>query len=333
MRGDVFLGGFIDCRRKRVFAEEKKAMRHMRVWLAIGAVFLAVNAFAQAPSEYDALVQKGKTQLQGGSAELALATGSAAIQKDPDRWEAYALTGGALMNLKHYEDAADKLSQAIPRAPEGKQGALRDLRRQCFVAESGSAPAPKEVAPAATSQAEIVLWKSIENGRNPNDFDAYLKQYPNGAFAPLAVQRSESIKIAEEEATRKQQEEAAAALKNKQDHIPVFFWDGHGWHTPQTGHLEITADGATFTGWDKTVQFAVSSVSSIKEECSHGTCSLKFALVDGQGTIEFDAVTEEDTAKKFSKREHFLPPRIIEDRIVEIWGWKPGFSGTEHLKK
>jgi hypothetical protein len=35
------------------------------------------------------------------------------------------------------------------------------------------------------------LWKTIENSNNPDDFDAYLKQYPNGAFAPLANARLE----------------------------------------------------------------------------------------------------------------------------------------------
>jgi hypothetical protein len=31
-----------------------------------------------------------------------------------------------------------------------------------------------------------VLWKTIENSANPADFQTYLNQYPNGAFAALA---------------------------------------------------------------------------------------------------------------------------------------------------
>ena len=107
-------------------------------------ILLIVSAVSQTASDYDGLVQKGKTQLQAGSADLALASGEVVIKINADRWEGYALAGGALMNLKRYEEGADRLSQAISRAPEAKQAALRDLRRQCLLAESGSSPAPKE---------------------------------------------------------------------------------------------------------------------------------------------------------------------------------------------
>jgi tetratricopeptide (TPR) repeat protein len=154
--------------------------------MCAASLVLVFAAEGQTVSDYDALVQKGKTQLQAGSADMALATGEAAIKMSVDRWEGYALAGGALMNLKRYEEAADRLSQAIARAPEAKQAALRDLRRQCLLAESGASTAPMATTPPATTQAEIVLWKSIENSTNPQDFQSYLNQYPQGAFAALA---------------------------------------------------------------------------------------------------------------------------------------------------
>jgi hypothetical protein len=90
------------------------------------------------------------------------------------------------MYLKRYEDAADALSKAIDRAPESKQPALRDLRRQCLLAESGYPAVANTSVPATTSQSEIVLWKSIENSHNTTDFQNYLGQYPNGGFVELA---------------------------------------------------------------------------------------------------------------------------------------------------
>jgi tol-pal system protein YbgF len=126
-------------------------------------------------------------QLQAGSAEQAVSSGRSAIKMSAGRWEGYALAGGALMNLKRYEEAADTLSKAIERAPEAKQPALRDLRRQCLLAESGSPAVANAPAQAtATSQAEVVLWKSIENSGNLADFQSYLDRYPQGAFAVLA---------------------------------------------------------------------------------------------------------------------------------------------------
>jgi tetratricopeptide (TPR) repeat protein len=157
-------------------------------WLGLALVLIAsaVYSGARAAPGYDALIRQGNLLLQAGSADQALNSGEAAIRIGADRWEGYALAGGALMNLKRYEDAADALSKAIGLAPESKQPALRDLRRQCLLAESGYPAVANTGVPATTSQAEIVLWKSIENSHNSADFQNYLDQYPNGAFVELA---------------------------------------------------------------------------------------------------------------------------------------------------
>jgi tetratricopeptide (TPR) repeat protein len=156
--------------------------------LGLGLALVASAAYpaAHPGPGYDAFIKEGNALLQAGSADQALNTGEAAIRIGADRWEGYALAGTALMNLKRYEDAADALSKAIDRAPESKQPALRDLRRQCLLAESGYPAMADTGAPAMTGQAEIVLWKSIENSHNTNDFQNYLDQYPNGAFVELA---------------------------------------------------------------------------------------------------------------------------------------------------
>jgi hypothetical protein len=116
-----------------------------RLLLIVALTIGAAHAAESPASGYDALIQQGKSQLQAGSAEQAAASGKAAIKMSAERWESYALVGGALMNLKRYEEAVDALSKAITRAPEPKQAPLRDLRRQCLLAETGS-PAAKQVS-------------------------------------------------------------------------------------------------------------------------------------------------------------------------------------------
>jgi hypothetical protein len=101
------------------------------------------------------------------------------------------------MNLKRYEEAADSFSKAIEFAPVAKQASLRDLRKQCALAESNPVPSspaasPVSVSPSAT-QSEVVLWKSIESSTNRADYEGYLKQYPSGTFATLAQGRIEQI--------------------------------------------------------------------------------------------------------------------------------------------
>jgi tetratricopeptide (TPR) repeat protein len=151
-------------------------------------VLIAVASYsgAQAAPGYDALITQGNALLQAGNADQALNSGKAAIGIRADRWEGHALAGAALMNLTRYEDAADALSKAIDRAPESKQPALRELRRECLLAESGYPAVPKASTPATTGDAEIVFWKSIEGSHNAADFQNYLGQYPNGAFVELA---------------------------------------------------------------------------------------------------------------------------------------------------
>lgn len=108
-------------------------------WLCLSLVLIASAAHSGGQSEpgYDTFIQQGNAQLQAGNNDQALHSGEMAITTGADRWEGYALTGGALMNLKRYEDAADALSKAIDRAPESKQPDLRDLRRRSLLAESG----------------------------------------------------------------------------------------------------------------------------------------------------------------------------------------------------
>lgn len=170
---------------------DKLAPKHAVLLAAL--ILFVHSARSQPASQYDALVQNANTQLQAGNAQEALELGRQAVRSDASRWEAYAVAGGALMNLKRYEEATDSFSKAIDKAPENKQARLRDLRKQCVMAEAGVATSASGVnqVPASspaqtTTQAEVVLWKSIENSKSRSDFQSYLNQYPNGAFVGLA---------------------------------------------------------------------------------------------------------------------------------------------------
>jgi len=150
---------------------------------------------AYASASYEQLIAKGTAELKSGDQDGARRDAQAAVRQDGAQWKGYALLGGALMNLKRYEDAADAFSRAIERAPAEKAGELRELRRRCLTSEeSGTASSrPHPDVPAPVSQAEVVLWKSIENSNNGDDFRSYLRQYPEGAFARLAQDRLDAI--------------------------------------------------------------------------------------------------------------------------------------------
>lgn len=176
------------------------------VFICLGLLCCDLHEFAETAPHYDELVHQGNTQLQAGDNDLALGTAHSAIKLNAERWEGYALAGGALMNLKRYEEAADDFSKAIERAPTAKQDGLRNLRKQCLAAELGlTAPGLPLAQPTvstnqATTQAEVVLWKSIENSTNPADFHSYLDQYPKGAFTVLANRHLADIQDEAEQA-------------------------------------------------------------------------------------------------------------------------------------
>jgi len=65
--------------------------------------------------------------------------------------------------------------------------------------ESLRAPAkPAEPTPSSSisSAAELAFWDSIKNSTNIEDFNAYLRKYPNGDFAELAKNRIKSLESA-----------------------------------------------------------------------------------------------------------------------------------------
>ena len=212
--------------------------RGLTLLISLLAMCLPVSGMAQTSKGYDTLVQQGNAQLRAGTADQALTAGEQAIQTDPQRWEAYALAGGALMNLKRYDEATEKLNEAIRRAPEAKQSTLSELRRQC-VAAGSSAAASLRPPRATATQVEVILWKSIENSSNPSDFQSYLDQYPNGAFTSLAQSKLQQAK--EVQNKRKQDQQKLA-----QD---------SAWRDPDTGLMWTRQDNGRDVGFGEAADY------------------------------------------------------------------------------
>ena len=71
------------------------------------------------------------------------------------------------------------------------------------------------IAPASDPQAvEIEFWDSIKNSILPNEYEAYLEQYPEGSFVALARVRLEAIK------------QDAVSMRDPHDReIELSFWE------------------------------------------------------------------------------------------------------------
>jgi tetratricopeptide (TPR) repeat protein len=127
------------------------------LYLSLLLIASTSHSGTQPEPSYDVLLQQGNEQSQAGRADQALDSAEAATKIRPDRWEGYALEGGALLKMKRYEEAADALSKAIDRAPDSNQHALRELRRQCLLAESGYPVPTKSSGPIGPSDAQTAV--------------------------------------------------------------------------------------------------------------------------------------------------------------------------------
>ncbi len=75
-------------------------------------------------------------------------------------WDSSSLTGAVILAAKA------PVSEPVPQPP---------------------APAPQpQVQQEASVDKEVVFWESIKDSKDPGEYEAYLQQYPNGSFAPLA---------------------------------------------------------------------------------------------------------------------------------------------------
>jgi hypothetical protein len=97
---------------------------------------------------------------------------------------------------------ADRVTNLTGGAQTPRFGKLLDVNYNrgdfVFVLPGGtpaaaSAELPAPPAPAADPSLEVAFWTTIKDSANPADFQAYLSQFPQGTFAPLARIRLDAL--------------------------------------------------------------------------------------------------------------------------------------------
>jgi uncharacterized caspase-like protein len=104
--------------------------------------------------------------------------------------ELFNQTGLDVMNQTAQKQVPWISSTPVPRfflagSAPGDQG-LRPAPSQPEAQSAQSVPQPKATPQSNAGSYEIVFWESIKDSANADAFKAYLEQYPDGAFAPLA---------------------------------------------------------------------------------------------------------------------------------------------------
>jgi tetratricopeptide (TPR) repeat protein len=202
----------------------------MRLIVLVCFVAALIPAFGQVPKSsvtYEALISKSRTFIVEKQPQEAVKVSEEAMSMNDKRWEAYVTAASAYSAQQLYDDTVSMLQTALARAPEDKKPAIRSaisearqqLAAQASPKPSVSAPSSGQVPPAATTQAEAVLWRAIENSTRAEDYQGYLSKYPDGTFAPAAKARLDAI-------TNKQADEAAQQKRAKESSLEGAGWQG-----------------------------------------------------------------------------------------------------------
>lgn len=158
---------------------------------------------------------RGLRGLSGGLAAIdaargtliAYATAPGAVASDGDS-EHGLYTAELLKSMKtagvEVEQLLRRVRAAVEERSHGKQVPWESsslIGEFYFVPPAPPPPAP--TPPPQVQQSgpdkEVVFWQSIKDSTNRADFEAYLTQYPKGAFVPLARNRLEALKLAKQE--------------------------------------------------------------------------------------------------------------------------------------
>jgi eukaryotic-like serine/threonine-protein kinase len=124
--------------------------------------------------------------------------------------------------------SAKEFGAALKRALEGKSdedesdktvvGSMADmgsLPKLSPTVAAGKAESTKGTSATGSQEVELEFWRAIKDGNDPDDFDLYVQQFPNGIYAALAKRKIAKLRgVAPEETGAKA---AAAAAQEKKE--------------------------------------------------------------------------------------------------------------------
>jgi uncharacterized caspase-like protein len=195
-------------------------LKQMRVpGLGVTEMFMRVRAEVmkqtgnkQVPWEASSLV--GSFYFSGGASSTGSNSGANNAAPSETRFDAAAFEYSYWETIKNSNNS-DDFQAYLDKYPDGQFTAL--AKNKIKNLEASAKPADSTSSSANSAAAELAFWDAIKNSTKGEDFEAYLKKYPNGEFAYPAKNRLTDL----ETAARQSREEAdrRAAAQRQADEI------------------------------------------------------------------------------------------------------------------
>jgi hypothetical protein len=88
---------------------------------------------------------------------------------------------------------AREFSQALKRAAEGKP-AIPGAEATLVVPRESRVPQATHPEALRSGEMELEFWRSIKDSDDPNDFELYVRQFPQGVYASLAARKAAKLR-------------------------------------------------------------------------------------------------------------------------------------------
>jgi uncharacterized caspase-like protein len=160
-------------------------------------------------------VQSGLAEMKSGEGTLiAFATGPGQTALDGEVGTNSPFTRALIANIAapgvEIQQAMTKVRAQVNeetnknQLPWGHTNLIGTVYLNPVGAPTGSTDAPNTPVAAAgpASQVELEFWRSIKDSNKPEEFNAYLTNYPNGTFKSLALARIASLQDGPSTTTR-----------------------------------------------------------------------------------------------------------------------------------
>src|SRR5919197_6116563 len=138
-----------------------------------------------------------------------------ALAKDPDeRFQSARDLSVAFKRALEGKSAEDDSDRTVAGVLTGEFAALKPAAALATAPAQDSSRSASTGTQGSSQEVELEFWRAIKDGNDPDDFELYVQQFPNGIYAALAKRKIAKLRgVALEESAAKAKEQERKELE------------------------------------------------------------------------------------------------------------------------